>query len=57
MPRRNNRSDARSPSDLRTTRPQAPLTTEDMARDLVHRGLAPALILDGPHLTQREMTP
>jgi hypothetical protein len=30
-------------------------TTEEMARDLVQRGLASALILDRPFITQRDL--
>ena len=55
MPRRNNRYRIRRPADEPTGRPATPLTTEEMARDLVRRGLASALILDRPFITQKDL--
>lgn len=52
MPRRNNRYRP-TPSRYEPTN-TGPRTTDEMARDLVHRGLTSALILDRPYTPQRD---
>lgn len=54
MPRRRNNRYRATPSSYEEPTNTGPRTTDEMARDLVHRGLASVLILDRPYTPQRD---